>query len=360
MTKILKIACVPSAADARGSGDGQDGKENRKGGLRPERRPPVAERRAWRKTTHGRVIDDPYNWLAAENWRDVLRDPKALPRDIAALLQAENDYCARVVAPLKALRETLVAELRGRIKEDDADVPDPTALSPITAAFARARNIRSIAARHATADPRPFCSTARRWRRAMSFSTSATPRIRPTTPSSPGASTTWVRSFTNPLPRPRRRQGPRRCGDGNGRIDRVERRFKRVLLCPRRREPSHRPGLPPRGRRRSGCRPPDHRRAGRRLFIGVEESRCRRFAIISVRGHDASESWLVDLRDASLPPRLVTKREPKLRYDVEPHGDLIYIHNNADGADDFRISVAPLSAPNAPTGATSLRTSPAR
>jgi len=54
--------------------------------------PPVAERRAWRKTTHGRVIDDPYNWLAAQNWRDVLRDPIALPRDIAALLKAENDY----------------------------------------------------------------------------------------------------------------------------------------------------------------------------------------------------------------------------------------------------------------------------
>ena len=86
--------------------------------------PPVAERRAWRKTIHGRVLDDPYDWLAAENWRDVLRDPNALPDDIAALLKAENAYCERVVAPLKTLRETLVAELRGRIKEDDSDVPD--------------------------------------------------------------------------------------------------------------------------------------------------------------------------------------------------------------------------------------------
>ncbi len=80
-------------------------------------------------------------------------------------------------------------------------------------------------------------------------------------------------------------------------------------------------------------------------FIGIEESRCRRFAIISVRGHDASECWLVDLADAEAPPRLVARREPRLRYDVEPHGDLAYILNNADGADDFRISVAPLAAP---------------
>ena len=80
-------------------------------------------------------------------------------------------------------------------------------------------------------------------------------------------------------------------------------------------------------------------------FVGLDESRCRRFAIVSIRGHDASECWLIDLRDSNPTPRLVARREPKLRYDVEPHGDLLYIHNNADGADDFRISVAPLAAP---------------
>jgi oligopeptidase B len=88
-------------------------------------RPPVAARRAFRRETHGRVLDDPYAWLAADNWRDVLRDPKTLPKDIAALVKAENAYCAGVVAPLKELRRTLVKELRGRIQEDEADAPEP-------------------------------------------------------------------------------------------------------------------------------------------------------------------------------------------------------------------------------------------
>ena len=87
--------------------------------------PPVAEKRPFLKTTHGRRLDDPYAWLAASNWREVLRNPKKLPADIATLVKVENAYCAEVVAPLKALRQTLVAELRGRIKEDDSDVPDP-------------------------------------------------------------------------------------------------------------------------------------------------------------------------------------------------------------------------------------------
>jgi len=43
-------------------------------------------------------------------------------------------------------------------------------------------------------------------------------------------------------------------------------------------------------------------------------------------------------------PRRVAPREPRLRYDVEPHGDLIYIHANTGGAEDFAIFSAPLTS----------------
>jgi oligopeptidase B len=78
-------------------------------------------------------------------------------------------------------------------------------------------------------------------------------------------------------------------------------------------------------------------------FVSLDRSRCGRFAIVSIRGHDASECHLVDLRDSNAKPRLVAKREPKLRYDVEPHGDDLYIRSNADGAEDFAIFRAPLT-----------------
>ena len=79
-------------------------------------------------------------------------------------------------------------------------------------------------------------------------------------------------------------------------------------------------------------------------FVTLRESRCGRFAVVSIHGHDASECHLVDLADAEAKPRRVAPREPRLRYDVEPHGDLLYIHANADGAEDFAIFSAPLAS----------------
>ena len=308
--------------------------------------PPVAERRAWRKTTHGRVIDDPYNWLAAENWRDVLRDPNALPKDIAALLQAENDYCARVVAPLKALRETLVAELRGRIKEDDADVPDPDGAFAYYGRFREGAEHPIYCRTPRDGGPETVLLDGEALAEGHEFFD-----IGDTAHSPDHAQLAWsVDDMGSELYEIRSRA----LADGRDRDDVVtetegsivwsadSKAFYYVRVDENHRTAQvfrHEVGADPAADRLI-IEEPDGA-----WFIGVEESRCRRFAIISVRGHDASESWLVDLRDASLPPRLVTKREPKLRYDVEPHGDLIYIHNNADGADDFRISVAPLSTP---------------
>ncbi|MGE0196985.1 MAG: S9 family peptidase, partial [Methylocystis sp.] len=60
--------------------------------------PPVATPRHTRRVIHGRVLDDPYEWLAAKIWREVLRDPETLPDDIAALVKAENTHCDRVMA----------------------------------------------------------------------------------------------------------------------------------------------------------------------------------------------------------------------------------------------------------------------
>jgi len=81
--------------------------------------PPVAAR----KNTGAE--DDPYAWLRADNWQEVLRDPSVLDPEIRAYLEAENAYTDTIMAPLSVLRTGLVAEMRARIKEDDASVPVP-------------------------------------------------------------------------------------------------------------------------------------------------------------------------------------------------------------------------------------------
>lgn len=85
--------------------------------------PPDIEKRPVEITQHGISRVDNYAWLRDEGWQEVLRDPSQLDADIRAALDAENEYYTAVTADLEPLRKTLFAEMRGRIKEDDSTVP---------------------------------------------------------------------------------------------------------------------------------------------------------------------------------------------------------------------------------------------
>ena len=81
------------------------------------------------------------------------------------------------------------------------------------------------------------------------------------------------------------------------------------------------------------------------FFIAVRGARLGRAAMISVHGHDSSETHVVDLGDPVAPPRLIAPRRPGFRYEAMDHGDVFYIRANSGGAADFQIVVAPRAAP---------------
>ncbi len=82
-------------------------------GVRPEvPHPPVAARRPHRRSVHGDVFDDLYEWM-----RD--KDSPEL-RDYVA---AENRYCEERTAHLAGLRRTLFDELKSHVQETDMSVP---------------------------------------------------------------------------------------------------------------------------------------------------------------------------------------------------------------------------------------------
>lgn len=87
--------------------------------------PPKAEKRTITTKYHGHHLTDDYGWLRAENWQEVMRDPSALPDDIRTYLDAENDYYETLMADTKQLQEELFAEMKGRIKQDDSSTPSP-------------------------------------------------------------------------------------------------------------------------------------------------------------------------------------------------------------------------------------------
>ena len=76
--------------------------------------PPVATRRPHDVASPHGTRSDPYYWLRD----DERKDPEVL-----GYIRAENDYTDAVLAPSAALEEQLFAELRSRVKEDDASVP---------------------------------------------------------------------------------------------------------------------------------------------------------------------------------------------------------------------------------------------
>ncbi|MGJ0393670.1 MAG: S9 family peptidase [Methylocystis sp.] len=315
----------------------------------PIAKPPVAAQRPYRKITHGRALDDPYAWLAADNWREVLRDPAALPKDIAALVRAENAYCAKAVAPLKELRKTLLKEMRGRIKEDDADVPGKDGPYAYYGRFRKGAEHSLYCRTPRDGGSETVLLDGERLAEGHAFFD-----IGDTAHSPDHTQLAWsVDDKGSELYAIRTRA----IQDGEDREDVVTDTDGSIVWSADsasffyvRLDANHRTAQV--FRHMVGADPATDsliiEEKDGAWFVELTESRCRRFAIVTIRGHDASECWLIDLRDASAPPRLVAKREPRLRYDVEPHGDFLFIHNNADGADDFRISIAPLAAPQRP------------
>ncbi|MBR0552426.1 S9 family peptidase [Stakelama marina] len=80
-------------------------------------KPPVAPVHAHSYERYGVRIDDPYAWLRDPGY------PEVTNKEILGYLEAENAYFEGVMAPHRALVDTLFKEMRGRIKEDDATVP---------------------------------------------------------------------------------------------------------------------------------------------------------------------------------------------------------------------------------------------
>ena len=86
--------------------------------------PPVTERRPVMVETHGVRRTDEYGWLRSEEYETMLERPEALERAIRAHLEAENRYARSVLAPNRELERRLIAEMRGRMSQNDESVPE--------------------------------------------------------------------------------------------------------------------------------------------------------------------------------------------------------------------------------------------
>jgi oligopeptidase B len=80
-------------------------------------KPPVADQRPHQYSRHGHTIDDPWFWLKDQKY-PTIDEP-----DVLAYLKQENAWFEAAMQPQAALVDELFAEMKARLKEDDASVP---------------------------------------------------------------------------------------------------------------------------------------------------------------------------------------------------------------------------------------------
>ena len=290
----------------------------------------------------GRVWTDDYAWLRADNWREVLRDPAALPAEIREFLEAENAYGDAVLAPLAPLREQLAAEMRARLKDDDSDPPAPD--GPWNY-YARYRP----GGQH-----RLYCRTPRGGgdeailldgdARADGFLNIGHARHSPDhsrfawSADSSGAEIYEIRVAAiggADLPD----VVPQATGDF------VWTRDSAAIFYVRQ-DAAHRPYQI--RLHRLGQPTQDDalifEEADPAWFVGLRATRRGRRAFVHIHGHDAQEFHILDLDAPEAPPRLIAPRRPKFRYSPADHGERLFIKTDRS-FQDFEIVEAPADKP---------------
>ncbi len=308
--------------------------------------PPVAPRRPHSFTTHGITVSDDYAWLKDKDWQEVLIDPSVLDPDIRSYLEAENTYTESLLVHTGPLQKKLVAEMRGRIKEDDSSVPSPDGDYAYFRKFREGgqhemfgRMPRNGGAEEIVLDGDQLASTSDYFRFGGSRH-SHDHKLHAWSADTKGSEYFCIRV--------------RDWATGKDLDDRVEetdggvvwakdgKSFFYVKL-----DDNHRPMQVWRhilgGKQADDILVYEEKDSG--WFTHLHESTSGRFCVIAGGDHETSEQRLIDLANPDAPPRLIAPREEGVQYVTADCGDELYILTNADKAIDFKIVTAPLAAP---------------
>jgi oligopeptidase B len=306
--------------------------------------PPVAKKIPVVIEQLGRTRTDDYQWMKDDNWQAVLRDPTLIKADVREHLEAENAYREAMMASTVPLQETMFAEMRGRIKEDDSSVPSPDGAweyyvryntgdqHPLYCRRPRGGGAETVLLdANALAEGKAYSEVS-----AASHSPDhalfayaedaqgsevhkiyvkdlATGQVLPAVIDSATGDFTfspdsqWI-FWTN--------------RDDNGRPDKI---FRRPV--------------------RGGDTTLVYEEEDEGMFIGVGRTADDRFIVIGIQNQETSEVRYIPGNTPTAKPVVLEPRVVATRYDVDHWGDRWVIRTNADDAIDFKIVEAPTDAP---------------
>jgi oligopeptidase B len=310
--------------------------------------PPVAATRPHTVTFHNIRRDDPYNWLRADNWQEVMQKPEALAADIRAYLDAENAfYDADFGTRTEALRETIYREIRGRMKEDDSGVPSPDGPFAYNTRMLEGQQYPLIVRTPRDGGPETVLLDCNAEAGEGYFGFAGAEHDRSHRLLAWGADRAGseyydivVRDLTSGADSAdviRDTAGSYVWSNDSSAIYYTEY------------DDNHRP-----------CRVRRHvlgtdqandpvifEEADPGFFVGVGRTLSDRLIVIDAHDHQTSETWLIDAEREG-EPMLVAPRLTDREYEVDEREGVLFIRTNADGAEDFKVVTAPIGSADAP------------
>lgn len=309
--------------------------------------PPQAKRLPHSHTHHGVTREDPWAWLRADNWQEVMQAPETLDPEIRAYLDAENTYYEdQFGQPTAALQDKIYKEIRGRIKEDDSGIPSPDGPFAYNSRMLEGKQYPQVVRTPRNGGPETVlldCNIEAgdgyfgfagadhdrshrylAWAadRAGSEYYDIVVRDLDTGTDSPEVITDTAGSYV--------------WSNDSKAIYYTEY------------DDNHRPYRVRRhdiGTDQSGD-PIIYEESDPGFFVGVGKTQNDKFIVIDAHDHQTSEVYLIDAENAG-EPRLVAPRVTDREYDIEERDGLLYIRTNANGAEDYKVVTAPLQSPSA-------------
>lgn len=302
-------------------------------------KPPVAARRPHSTTDHGVTIEDPYFWLRDQSY------PKVDDADVLDHLKAENAYFEAQMKPYAQLVETIFQEMKGRLKEDESSVPQKDGNYLYWRRFEKGAQYKQWMRKPVSGgDDEVILDEAKEaegkeFFRLGGIAITEDDRIMAWSSDTDGSErfTIRFRDLTTGADLPDTIPGTLGSvafsKDGaslfyglvneNWRID-------RIML--------HRMGTAASSDRTIYVEPDPGFQAG----VGMTHD--RNWIQIAAGDNETSEVRLVPSDDPEAELALVRARQKGVEYDVEAHGDTLFIHTN-DVSPQFRLVTAPIANP---------------
>ena len=312
--------------------------------------PPIAKREPVTTEQVGRTRSDPYHWMKDDNWQKVMRDPSVLRQDIHDYLVEENAYTKTVLEdPTTSLRETLLEEMRGRIKEDDSSVPSkdgPYAYYvryreggeyPIYARKAADDAFNADAAETILFDGDKEAE-GESYFSIRGLDQSPDHKLLATAIDTQGSEyyTIAVRNIET--------------GESIG--EPIEGTYGSFvwgansdLLYWVERDENGRPTAVFQRNLATGADVEIYREPDPGFFVGVGKTESDEFITIETGGHTSGETYVFPADAVTPEPMLIAPRKEDEEYSITHWNDAFYILTNADGAVDFKLMKAPIDKP---------------